>query len=298
MEPLSPYRYEKYERQSASWVKFFRPMLLISILLHGLVLMVPVSSEEVLEEEEMEEVEEEVELEEEDMIGLSALQAPPPEPSPTPVATPAPTPAFTPIPQANPAPAPQPTPEATPEPTPEATPTPDETEYAAGGGEDGEPVEDLTQEIAAARTELSGSFGEMGSNTGFAPPLSYFRGTETAYFSDPDQARNDTRNSAYWVDGIIGIDWHDGGDNQGLPLRAEELIARLESQFAQQQMTMQLVGEYGEGDLYEVADAEKTLMFLNIFPAPGNSSVVVVQWERNPNLPPENPGGVETGVGG
>ncbi|MEO1146935.1 MAG: hypothetical protein AAFY26_15230 [Cyanobacteria bacterium J06638_22] len=275
-------------------------MLLISILLHGLVLMVPVSSEEVLEEDEMEEVEEDVELEEEDMIGLSALQAPPPdpEPSPTPVATLAPTPAFTPIPQANPAPAPQPTPEATPEPSPEATPTPDETDFAAGGGEDGGPVEDLTQEIAAARTELSGSFGEMGSNTGFAPPLSYFRGTETAYFLDPDQARSDTRNSAYWVDGIIGIDWHDGGDNQGLPLRAEELIARLENQFAQQQMTMQLVGEYGEGDLYEVADAEKTLMFLNIFPAPGNSSVVVVQWDRNPNLPPENPGGVQTGVGG
>jgi hypothetical protein len=303
MEPLSLYRYEKYERRNVSWVKLFRPMLLISILLHGLVLMVPVSSEEVLEEEE--EVEEEVE--EEDMIGLSALQAPPPapEPSPTPVATPAPapTPVFTPIPRANPAPAPQPiltpepTPEAMPEPSSEATPPPDETEFAAGGGEGEDPtqpVEDVGADVAASRNDLVSSLGTMPGVLPFGPDSRYF--VESApdnYFTVSDF--NDSKDSSIWQPGVIGVDWY----NQGTALRAEEVISRLGNQFRESGAVMEEVPDgYGDVPLFRVAKDGQDLLFLSVVPSEGNSSTVVVQWDRNPNLPPENAGGVETGVGG
>ncbi|WP_439342010.1 hypothetical protein [Vacuolonema iberomarrocanum] len=277
-----------------SWVKFFRPMLLISILLHGLVLMVPVSSEEVLEEEE---VEEDVELEDEEMIGLSALQAPPPAPEPEPVATPTPapnpTPAFTPIPQANPAPAPQPTPEPepSPEPTPEATPTPDETEFAAGGGEEEDPtgsLEDVGEEVAASRNDLVSSLGAMPGVLAFGPDSGYF--VESApenYFTVSEF--DDSKDDSIWRPGVIGVDWY----NQGTALRAEEVISRLGNQFRESGAVMEEIPEgYGDVPLFRIAKDGQDLLFLSVVPSAGNSSTVVVQWDRNPNLPPENPGGV------
>lgn|GEM_PF-1420029 len=312
MEPLSHYKYENYGRRDASWIKFFRPMLLISLLLHGLVLMMPVSSEEVVEEEAVEE-----EVEEEEMIGLSALQAPPPSPEPEPVPTPvaappapAPTPAFTPIPRPNPAPAPPPpAPEPEPTPTPEPSATEvepeeevvvDETETQAGtpqeeGSDDAaQTAEALAAEVAEARRQLAQGLNQSEYIFDGGSPLPSFFRPQEAYFTASNVA--DTQDQSIWREGLVGIDWH----NDGLPdnVRPEVVIQRLQTTFQSMNATMTELPEgYHRTRLFEVVQNGEPILYINIVPGTGNASTIVVQWDRNPNLPPENAGGVQTGVG-
>ena len=275
-------------------------MLWASILIHGLVLFMPVAPEAAEDGEEV--VAEELE-DFDQAIALSALQAPPtlaPKASPPP--TPVPRPQFTPVPRATPNPVPNvaPTPDPTPSPEaeePAAETDPPETPEAMTDEENATDATDSTgstdatdaladplpSDVADSRNALLGSLGTMEGVIGLSPLVSYFRPPD-AYFTAADVP--DTKDPAYWVEGIVGIDWY----NSEFPdnVRPEVIIAQWQAQFAAGGAVMQEVPEgYGRTRLFEVIQNEVPLLYLNIVPGTGNASTVVVQWDRNPNLPPE-----------
>jgi len=295
MEPLPKLR---EARPSSPWLTLFHPMLLVSLLLHGAFMMMPVASTTPVVEEEV--VEEEMEEPEEEAIALSALQATPkptPKASPKPIPTPSPT--FTPIQRVNPnptpvpevvvSPSPEPTPEAEASPEAEAEPEEEVTDVAATGEEAGgeeESTEVVDEDVAASRTALVDSLGTMEGVLTYGPPPSYFEPLNAYFTADP----RDTKDSTYWVDGLIGIDWYNAGTPE--TVRPDAVVSRLQSQFEAGGAIMQeLPDGYANTRLFEVSKDGQPLLYLNIVPAPGRSSTVVVQWNRNPNLPPETTAG-------
>lgn len=270
-------------------------MLLASLILHGLILMVPVSSEEEVVEEEIEEEEPE------DLIGLSALQPASPDPEPEPEAA-APTPAPSPV-AAAPAPTRQtpvrnqdlapPTTQTTPSPTPTDSPSPETISATTPTPETSPtaPTGPTTEEINQARTALSDGVGGLPY---IAPPvlidpdrfvpMSAYAAGETLDPQDPNT----------WQSGIIGIDLH----NEGQPdqIRPNVVIERLRDSLETLGATMtELPGGYPAGHpdrtrLFEVVKDGSPIMYINVIPGDGGyergNSTIVVQWSRNPNLPP------------
>jgi len=267
-------------------------MLLGSLLLHGLFLMLPVASTPPPGEEEV--AEEEV-VEPEAAIALSALrETPKPVPQATPKAVPTPSPRITPIQRAQPnptpvpniAPSPSPSPEETvePSPSPEASASPEPEAISEEGSGDitseVTPEETVPEDLANMRSNLMASLGSADGLIGEPPPFRYFRQPEL-YFNQPDSGDpNFTKDSAVWLPGIVGIDWYND-------TRPDAAIAQFESQFSASGAAMEEIeAGYGGRRLFAITQDGNPVLYLNVIPAPGNISTVVVQWDRDPNTPP------------
>lgn len=252
-------------------------MLLASLILHGAFLMFPIASEPAPVEEV------EVSEEPEQAIALSALREPPkPAPKASPKPVPVPSPSITPIQRVEP-PAPVPVPPApspSPAPIPVASPTPEpvaSTTPEAGVTE--APAEDVPDDVAGMRANLMASLGSSEGLLGQAPPYRYFRQPEL-YFTTPDNQEPDfTKDPNVWVPGILGVDWYND-------MRPEEAIAQFQTQFSSNGKSMEEVPTgYGRQPLFVIRENGTPLLYLNIIPAPGRVSTVVVQWDRDPNTP-------------
>lgn len=256
---------------------FFHPMLVLSLLLHGAFLFVPLPtpSEPVPEAEELEE--EPVEL------SLESLIAPPPAPSPSPqpappqpaatvTVTPAPVPQaqpiYTPPPQAQP----QPTPEAA---APAAVPTVEANPAAEAVAAEPAPVEDSPFDPlplqAAFASGLEGMDGDLTAQ-GIAPsPIT---------FAEPEQFFTSRSVSADPLPGIHQMRWLNDR-------RAEDVSTELQQRYAGSEMTfVEVPGGYGGGQLFAIQNPEgQTFFYLNIVPGKGGASTVLVVWGHNPNEP-------------
>lgn len=251
----------------------YRPMLLISLGLHGLLLMIPILSEPKKPDPPKKE----------DTVKISDLLAPPPQPSPT--TSPKPTPKKSaPIPQRRvvlrpPAPSPRPNPIPTPKasPTPAATPTPEATPTpAATLTPEATPDPEVTPTPNSDAGDFQDVFGqvegvpdELVDSNLFSQPELFF--TQESLDADPS---NPTR-----LQGIERIKW--------ISLKSPDEVFSEVLEPGTEGMEVSEKGEYGGGTLYELKKGA-FIRYISLVKTEGLSKgTVFVVWNRDPNLPPQ-----------
>jgi hypothetical protein len=264
------------QQPSPLWRMLFRPMLAISLILHGLVLVIPIPERDAASEPEEPEVAEEA-------IRLSSFMPPPSQPTPTPQVSSPPSPAALPTPVAvspplpspsaiaptQPPPSASPTPEASPEATPEATPaTPQPEQTAASPEPSPQPFDpQLSQQLFLE------NFQDIEGEVPIAPgpnvidqPLMFFTSEE------PD---------AEPVSGIRELRWVNDRD-------PEDVYASLEQSYAQNGNTFRKIESgYGGGSLYALQSPEgEPFLYLNLVPGRGGASTIIAVWDHDPNASP------------
>lgn len=282
---------------------WFRPMLVASVALHALVLMMPIASDPEPAAEPEETPEETVQL-----SSLAALRQPPrPAPQPAPPVRPSPvamvarptpvlpkrtnpvppvTPVVTPTPVATPTPAA--TPAATPSPQASATPS---LEPAAALPQEPTPLTPADPLLPAfdpqgLQAEFAQSLTSVQGAIALPPPPDYFDQPERYFTALPDDILS-TKDPSVWVPGIVGIDWFND-------VRPNNALTILQNTVGEATLTEVPEG-YGGHPLYEVQSPDgQPFLYLNIIPAPGNISTVVVQWSQNPNNPTNLAAGDQT----
>lgn len=283
------------ERQFSPWQAWFRPMLVASVALHGLVLLIPIPSTESIVEEEP--VEEEVV----DLAALQALQAqrssPQPKPSPTPspqlvapTPTPVPIPSVAPpipSPQSVPVPVPAPTPEATPTPTPEATatpsptptPTPTPTSTAAVPEafqtltpEQLQALQNYLQQIEANEASAAGAIGQTAraaQQTSINCGL--FEDYAQLFFADcgGPGVEPQRRSEIFSVEVV--------------PSQRRNRVLEYYQQAFPDYTFEPIVGEYADGEVYAMKANDNPVLYLNVVSVGlRGSTKIAVLWLRDP----------------
>jgi len=223
----------------------------MSVALHALILAIPLpSTPEAKPEEKPEE-----------SVQLSSLVASPtPKPAASPVAKKA---APKPLPKAastvpaliaRPRPIPNPvaprTPAATPAPTASVSPSPE-----------------------FDPSELQADFQDSLQNTegslGFPPSPEAFDEPNAFYSSVEDEERRAGITAMQWFNDI-----------------ADTVFTKLQENYQPSGFTFEPIDDYGGGKMYELKTAEgQTVNFINVVPAKGGASTVVITWEYDPNSP-------------
>jgi len=256
MSNIESFPSRSYDSFSSWWRSLFRPMLLMSVALHALILAIPLpSTPEAKPEEKPEE-----------SVQLSSLVASPtPKPAASPVAkkaAPKPLPkAASTIPALIARPRPIPNPVATR--TPAATPAPPAPVSPS-------PEFDPSELQAALQASLQGTEG----TTGLKPFPGVFDQPLAFYSSEEDTEP---------LAGITAMQWFDN-------MRADSVFAKLQDNYQPRGFTFDPIGEYGGGQIYELKTAKgQTVSFINVVPGKGGASTVVITWEYDPNSPPTVP---------
>ncbi|UZQ53391.1 hypothetical protein OOK60_12870 [Trichothermofontia sichuanensis B231] len=265
-----------FRQQQALWRLLYRPMLVISLVLHGAVLAVRLPTE----------------------------PPPPPEPAPSPSPTlsritsltpPAPKPKVTSKPKPQPSgsrsvsasgstiapasPKPQPSPIATqpsaaptptpasPEPlTPKASPAASLAELETGG-----PAEAVDEFLG----QLQQGISQVDAVEGQGIPYFLFEQPEQFFTAESLQASETTGQAPTPLAGIEDILW---ASRQ----RPEQIYASLQNQFAGFTFTEQ--PEYGGGTLYAVQKGNTT-RYISLVRARDKTATFVVIWKQNPHQP-------------
>ncbi len=246
----------------------YRPMLFISLGLHGILLMLPIpqpTKSQIEQKPEQEELE------------ITQLLAPPKKPSPqasvptkpsprqlpqpspkiTPQQVTPPTPQSTPssttTPSASPTPLPSPEESTTQEPTPELT-----TEASPNASDDNETFQNLFGEISGEVAE------ELGVDPSyFAQPELFFT-AESLKTDEPQQKQEITR-----------IKW--------ISLKTpEQVFTEIEPQLTNSGIEVSLHGEYGGGNIYKLQKGN-FVKYLNLVPTATSIGTMIVVWNSDPN---------------
>lgn len=270
----------QHSKQPSSWRFLYRPMLVFSLLLHSLVLLLPLPSQP-------EDVPEEEEAEIQIMELAPLIETPPPsspiaEVAPTPKPQPAPAPVA-----AAPSPVvrsqPNPVPDLSPEPTPTPTPTPTTSETAPDPATD-LANEETTEVVSAEEQEFQDFLGEfqtglegLGASEAANVGIPYYN------FPQPD--------AFFTAESIVAADSGDGEPELqpgavtfiwASRRRPNEVFGALQERFAG--FEMNLMTEYGGGDLYEVKKGD-TIRYISLVRAKDRTATFVVIWSRDPNAP-------------
>lgn len=269
------------------WTAWYRPMLLASIALHGLVLIVPIPSNPVIADEE--------ELSEEETVDLSALAALSQLPSPSPSSQPevAPSPSSAPSPLIAPAPDPVPalvqpepvisSPDPVPEPSPTADITPTPTPTPSSVASVPEAFRDLTPEelqrlqalLAQREANAASQTGAIGQTVRAAQQVpincTLFRDYAPLFFSDCGGAGTESQKKpeVFWVEIVP-------------PQRRNRVVDYYREAFPNYQLepTEQ---EYADGELYAILQGQTPILYLNIVSVGlGGSTTIAVLWLENP----------------
>jgi hypothetical protein len=277
-------------QQLSAWRFFYRPMLVFSLLLHGLVLLLPLPSQpEVAPEEEEAEIQ---------IMELAPLIEAPPPPSPEPEAAPTPKPPPAPAPvAAAPVPVPQSQPNPVPNPNPEPTPTETSDTSEALPDLEAEVTDEETTEttISAEEQEFQDFLGE------FQTGLEGLGAAEAAnvgipYYNFPQPEAFFTADSITAADSGSG----DPALQQGADTfiwasrrRPSDVFSALQERFAGFEISP--MTEYGGGELYEVKKGD-TIRYISLVRAKDRTATFVVIWSRDPNTPIGESGGSNSAV--
>ncbi len=259
------------------WTLLFAPMLLVSVLLHGALLALPLPSSTpkpapTPTPQKADKVK---------TAKLASLIKPKPRPKakpkpPSKVLKSKPTtlkqapklpPSPRPIPQPVAKPSSQPTPSPTSE-TPEPTPSP-ESEVPVSSEND--------QEFQDFFGQFQDNLGEVGANDeGLGIPYYLFAQPEL-FFTPESLAQSDaTQEQPKTREGVENILW--------ISLRRpDDLYEDLKAQFAG--FTFTETQEYGGGKVYKI-NKGTTTRFINLVRAKDKTATFVVIWNHDPNRPP------------
>jgi hypothetical protein len=256
-------------------------MLVFSLLLHGLVLLLPLPSQP---EDTPEEEEAEMQI-----MQLAPLIETPPPPSPTAEAAPTPKPQPAPAPvAAAPAPVvrsrPNPVPNPNPQPTPTPTPTPTVSEVAPAPATDLANAETTETTVSAEEQEFQDFLGEFqGGLEGLGASEAANVGIPYYNFPQPE--------AFFTAESIVAADSGDG-DPELQPgavtfiwasrRRPSEVFSALQERFAGFELSP--MAGYGGGDLYEVKKGD-TIRYISLVRAKDRTATFVVIWSRDPNAP-------------
>jgi len=251
----------------------YRPMLFISLTLHGIVLMLPIphSTKPQVEQKPQQE-----------KLEITQLLAPPKKPSPQPSVqkTPLqrqqvaqPTPKITPqqvkspiISQPKPSPSISPTPQATisPTPTPLASPTPEPTPEST--------IEASPNVSDDNVTEFQNLFGEV---SGEVPEE---LGVDPSYFAQPElffTPESLATDEPQQKQEIARIKW--------ISLKTpEQVFTEIEQQLKSSGMEVSSQGEYGGGNIYKLQKGN-FVKYLNLVPTATSIGTMIVVWNSDPN---------------
>jgi hypothetical protein len=271
----------QHSKQTPSWRFLYRPMLAFSLLLHGLVLLLPLPSQP---EDTPEEKEEEAELQ---IMNLAPLAETPPPPSPTPAA-PSPKPQPAPV-AAAPPPVvrsrPNPVPNPNPAPTPTPTPTTTSNASAAPAPATDLANEETTEAIVPAeeqefqdflgefQTGLDGLGAAEAANVGI--PYYNFPQPEAFFTAESIAAADRGDSEPELQSGAVTFIW-------ASRRRPSEVLSALQERFAGFEINP--MTEYGGGDLYEVKKGD-TIRYISLVRAKDRTATFVVIWSRDPNAP-------------
>ncbi|MBE9078536.1 hypothetical protein IQ241_14735, partial [Romeria aff. gracilis LEGE 07310] len=127
----------------------------------------------------------------------------------------------------------------------------------------------------AARSQLSGSFGNLSGALPIEVRPAALPNPQKPFFFQPDASGQVTNNSPR-LDKIAGMQLLNDR-------RPDEIIPEALQAAANSQLTLNEVGDYGSGRLYQlVADDGTEAGFLNIVPGGGGISTLLVLWESDP----------------
>lgn len=255
--------------------KYIRPMLLASLLLHGIALFVPLtpSSDTTTKDEET--------------IAIAQLSAltPPPVPTPSPIATPYLSASTQPTPPTKPQPLPVqqviiPQPVAQPVLQPQLSPSPTRAPSTDSSTTDAStaPTPEPTPvpppfDPQVPRQNFQASLSNIDGVIGLQPEPSALENPEL-YFVNPGDRTSD------WVAGISEMQWF----NDRKP---DEVLESLQQTYAGEGLVFEAIDEgYGGDLLYEVKTTEgEPFFFINLASGRGGASTILVVWATNPNEP-------------
>lgn len=270
----SPVDQQRGRLRSTVLRSLYRPMLIASLLLHGVLFAIPMAESEPLEPEEEETVE---------ITSLAPIDLPPPQPSPQ--ATPAqPTPRPSVAPQVQPPPQqviPRPAPQLQ-QPTvapptaftPNPAPAPVEAPPAPVEPPPFDPAP-FQQSALDGLGTLSGSIRNPNGSTVFTaitPDQSFFPNPPDFFAADGATLRAGILYSKLTTF---------AGD-----YRIDALTADIQRQFESAGNTFAAAGDYGGGALYEVKNVDgQAFAYVNIIPAKQGdppASAAIVIWNADP----------------
>ncbi|MEM9162549.1 MAG: hypothetical protein AAGC54_05710 [Cyanobacteria bacterium P01_F01_bin.4] len=128
-----------------------------------------------------------------------------------------------------------------------------------------------------AQAQLSGNFGSLSGATGLEPaPTTFPNAYQDAFFQPNADGTFSLTSSRY--PSIAGWEWLND-------TRPENALPEVQQLVANSQQTMTLAGEYGGGELYQLADSTGNQVgFLNVVPGEGRISTIMVIWARDPRV--------------
>lgn len=272
------------EKQLSPWRVLYHPMLVISLILHGLALAIPTPSDS--------EPVAEVEDEKVEILELTPLLPTSPQPSassapsPSPQAVQTPPPAA-PAPAAPPAAAPpaprpprvNPISELNPAPPPAAAVLPEVASTPATSPlpEATPPITENPQQFQNFLGQFQSDLGGLQTVEGLGIPYYLFPQPELFFTSESIAESESTGAEPMQVTGVENVLW-------ASRRRPDELYDQLQTLFAG--FTFSDQGEFGGGKLYEVKK-EDTVRYINLVRATDRTATFVVVWNRNPNVPAE-----------
>lgn len=261
----------------------YRPMLFISLTLHGIFLMLPIPQSTKPQVEQKPQQEE---------LEITQLLAPPKKTSPQPSVqktppqrqqVPQPTPKITPqqvkppiISQPKPSPSISPTPQATisPTPTPLASPTPLlSPEVSATPESTPESTIEASPNVSDDNaTEFQNLFGEVSGEV--AEEL----GVDPSYFAQPElffTPESLATDEPQQKQEIARIKW--------ISLKTpEQVFTEIEQQLKSSGMEVSSQGEYGGGNIYKLQKGN-FVKYLNLVPTATSIGTMIVVWNSDPN---------------
>lgn len=244
-------------------------MLLISLGLHGLLLLIPMPTQPLLQSQEPEPQPEET-------IKISDLLIPPSKPSPKPSSKPSPKASKLTSKKAAPIPRqqavslpsaskPQPNPVSTGSPTSEASSTPQASPEATS-----------TPDAEASDEEFQNLFGKVEGEVDeklidpnlFERPESFY--TEESLSAGGKPARKSEIDKIKWIS-----------------LKTPDVVLdELKPQLKGINVEPTTQGEYGGGTVYQIKKGS-SVRYINLVPTKGSIGTIVIVWSRDPNLSPK-----------
>lgn len=259
--------YSQLKNQPSAWQVLFRPMLLVSLGIHGLLLMVPVPSPMPSEAAKPEKSLEKVEISE----LLAPISSPSPKPSPKKSSTKkvakstAEKAASAPRKQV--ASRPSASKSQSGQTAKQTSGSATDSGSTSGAGEDGAETSDSTTEAPEGFADLFGGklAGEVDEKL-----------IDSNVFEKPESFYTKTGSKPETKPGVEKIKW--------ISLkRPDDVLAELKPQLQGKGIQVITKGKYGGGTVYQVKKG-KAVRYLNLVPAKSTSiGTLIVVWSRNPN---------------
>ncbi|WP_448562241.1 hypothetical protein [Trichothermofontia sp.] len=267
------------QRHRSPWHLLYRPMLVISLVLHSALLAVRLPADPLPPEPEPSPTPALSRITSLTSTAPKSIAAAPKKTQASPKATPKPKPQPSRSTIAPTSPKPQPSPVAT-QPSPSPSPTPAAPKLATPEAEPVDPLENLETEAPVAEMDeflgqLQQGIGQVDAVEGQGIPYFLFEQPEQFFTAESLQASETTGQDPEPLANIEEVLW---ASRQ----RPEQVYESLQSQFVGFTFTER--PEYGGGTLYEVRKGN-TVRYVSLVRATDKTATFVVFWKQDPHQP-------------